>query len=93
MSKTLEFYFDFGSPTAYLAHKRLQQLREQYGLEMTWGQVKFSVAESPRIYQLSARYQYQQPRQEKRAQVIPNIGIGAGSTGAVKPPNSMVILL
>lgn len=25
MSKTVEFYFDFGSPTAYLAYKRLQQ--------------------------------------------------------------------
>ncbi len=36
MSKTLEFYFDFGSPTAYLAHKRLQQLREQYGLEVRY---------------------------------------------------------
>jgi 2-hydroxychromene-2-carboxylate isomerase len=34
MSKTLEFYFDFGSPTAYLAHKRLQQLREHYGLDI-----------------------------------------------------------
>ena len=32
MSKTLEFYFDFASPTTYLAHKRLQQLREQYDL-------------------------------------------------------------
>jgi len=32
MSKTLEFYFDFGSPTAYLAHKRLQQLCAQYDL-------------------------------------------------------------
>jgi 2-hydroxychromene-2-carboxylate isomerase len=32
MSKTLEFYFDFGSPTAYLAYKRLQQLRKQYDL-------------------------------------------------------------
>ena len=31
MSKTIEFYFDFGSPTAYLAHKRLQQLKAQYG--------------------------------------------------------------
>lgn len=31
MSKTVEFYFDFGSPTAYLAHKRLQQLQAQYG--------------------------------------------------------------
>ena len=32
MSKELDFYFDFGSPTAYLAHKRLLQLRDQYGL-------------------------------------------------------------
>ncbi|MDG1165697.1 MAG: DsbA family protein, partial [Porticoccaceae bacterium] len=31
MSKTIEFYFDFGSPTAYLAHKRLQQLKVEYG--------------------------------------------------------------
>lgn len=31
MSKTVEFYFDVGSPTAYLAHKRLQQLQVQYG--------------------------------------------------------------
>ncbi len=34
MSKTVEFYFDVGSPTAYLAHKRLQQLRAQYGLDL-----------------------------------------------------------
>lgn len=32
MSKTLEFYFDFGSPTTYLAHKRLGQLAKQYDL-------------------------------------------------------------
>jgi 2-hydroxychromene-2-carboxylate isomerase len=36
MSKTLEFYFDFASPTAYLAHKRLQQLSAQYDLEVTY---------------------------------------------------------
>lgn len=36
MSKTLEFYFDFGSPTAYLAHRRLQQLSEQYGLQVEY---------------------------------------------------------
>ena len=35
MSKQLDFYFDFGSPTAYLAYKRLGQLSEQYGLEVT----------------------------------------------------------
>ncbi len=31
MTQTIDFYFDFGSPTAYLAHKRLQQLKTQYG--------------------------------------------------------------
>ncbi|MDG1813232.1 MAG: 2-hydroxychromene-2-carboxylate isomerase [Porticoccaceae bacterium] len=31
MTHTIDFYFDFGSPTAYLAHKRLQQLKVQYG--------------------------------------------------------------
>lgn len=32
MAKTLELYFDFGSPTAYLAYKRLNQLKETYEL-------------------------------------------------------------
>jgi 2-hydroxychromene-2-carboxylate isomerase len=32
MSKQIEFYFDMGSPTAYLAYKRLGQLAAQYPL-------------------------------------------------------------
>ena len=36
MTKTVEFYFDVGSPTAYLAHKRLQQLQAQYGCEILY---------------------------------------------------------
>ena len=36
MSKTVEFYFDVGSPTAYLAHKRLGQLSKQYGLQVRY---------------------------------------------------------
>jgi 2-hydroxychromene-2-carboxylate isomerase len=36
MAKTIDFYFDFGSPTAYLAHKRLQQLSEQYGCTLNY---------------------------------------------------------
>lgn len=36
MSKTVEFYFDFGSPTAYLAHKRLQQLKKQYQCQLEY---------------------------------------------------------
>ena len=36
MSKQLDFYFDFGSPTAYLAHKRLLQLHDKTGLEIRY---------------------------------------------------------
>lgn len=36
MSKSLEFYFDFGSPTAYLAYKRLMQLRDEYDLQLVY---------------------------------------------------------
>ena len=36
MSATLEFYFDFASPTAYLAYKRLGQLAAQYSLELNY---------------------------------------------------------
>lgn len=35
MNKQLDFYFDFGSPTAYLAYKRLGQLSDRYGLQVT----------------------------------------------------------
>ena len=36
MSKTIDFYFDFGSPTAYLAHKRLRQLSAEYGCDINY---------------------------------------------------------
>ena len=36
MRKSLDFYFDVGSPTAYLAHKRLGQLSAQYPLAVTY---------------------------------------------------------
>ncbi|MEP0203265.1 MAG: 2-hydroxychromene-2-carboxylate isomerase [Halioglobus sp.] len=36
MSTQLDFYFDFGSPTTYLAYKRLQQLEQQYDLELVY---------------------------------------------------------
>lgn len=36
MQKHLDFYFDFGSPTAYLAYSRLQQLTEQYDLVVNY---------------------------------------------------------
>ncbi|MDG2046594.1 MAG: 2-hydroxychromene-2-carboxylate isomerase [Halioglobus sp.] len=36
MRTALDFYFDFGSPTAYLAHKRLGQLAAEYLLDITY---------------------------------------------------------
>ncbi len=36
MPKTIDFYFDFGSPTAFLAYKRLNQLTEQYDLTINY---------------------------------------------------------
>ncbi len=36
MSKTVEFYFDFGSPTAYLAYRRLMQFNAAYGLNIDY---------------------------------------------------------
>lgn len=36
MSTTLDFYFDFGSPAAYLAHKWLRRLSTQYSLAVTY---------------------------------------------------------
>jgi 2-hydroxychromene-2-carboxylate isomerase len=36
MNKTLDFYFDVGSPTAYLAHKRLGQLAARYPLAVVY---------------------------------------------------------
>jgi 2-hydroxychromene-2-carboxylate isomerase len=36
MSKTVEFYFDFGSPTAYLAYRRLLQFNAAYDLNIDY---------------------------------------------------------
>ncbi len=36
MSKTIEFYFDFGSPTSYLAYRRLLQFNAAYGLDIDY---------------------------------------------------------
>ena len=53
MSITVDFYFDFGSPTTYLAHKRLQQLKQKYSFDINYkpvllgGIFKASNNESP----------------------------------------------
>ncbi len=34
--KTIEFYFDFGSPTAFIAHKQLQKLAAKYQANLVY---------------------------------------------------------
>ena len=36
MSKTIEFYFDFGSPTAYLAYTQLPKIAAETGAELVY---------------------------------------------------------
>jgi len=36
MSKTIEFYFDFGSPTAYLAHTQLKTIANSHNAELVY---------------------------------------------------------
>ncbi len=36
MTKTIEFYFDFGSPTAYLAHTQLKKMAEKHGAQLVY---------------------------------------------------------
>ena len=36
MSKTIEYFFDFGSPTAYLAHTQLSAIAERSGAELVY---------------------------------------------------------
>ena len=74
MQKTLDFYFDFGSPTAYLAHCRLQQLSEQYGLVVNYrpmllgGVFKATDNMSPVAIPAKGKYmnEYDLPRFAKR---------------------------
>ena len=74
MNKSLEFYFDFGSPTAFLAHKRLGQLVQQYALEVRYipmllgGVFKASGNTSPVAIPAKGKYMLEQdlPRFARR---------------------------
>ena len=81
MSKTLDFYFDVGSPTAYLAHKRLQQLSKQYPLEVNYipillgGVFKSTGNTSPVAIPAKGKYmlEYDLPRFAARYNVALNV--------------------
>ncbi|MEP4145949.1 MAG: 2-hydroxychromene-2-carboxylate isomerase [Halioglobus sp.] len=77
MSKTLEFYFDFGSPTAYLAYCRLGQLANQYDLAIHYkpmllgGVFKAAANTSPVTVPAKGKYMLEQdlPRFARRYDV------------------------
>ena len=81
MNKILEFYFDFGSPTAYLACKRLQQLEQQYALTIDYqpillgGIFKATDNVSPALVPAKGAYmnQHDLPRFARRYGVTLNI--------------------
>ena len=62
MTKSVEFYFDVGSPTAYLAHNRLKQLKLKYGCSVIYhpvllgGLFKASGNSSPVTVPAKGRY-------------------------------------
>lgn len=78
--KTLEFYFDLGSPTAYLAWCRLQQLSAQYDFELLYrpvllgGVFKATANASPVTVPAKGAYMMQQdlPRFAHKYQVALN---------------------
>lgn len=77
MSKTIEFYFDFGSPTAYLAYKRLKQLEKRYACVIEYKPVllgalfKATNNVSPAMIPAKAKYMmaHDLPRFAKRYEV------------------------
>ena len=77
MGAQLEFYFDFGSPTAYLAYRRLQQLAGQYSLDIKYqpmllgGVFKAAGNNSPVAVPAKGKYMLEQdlPRFASRYQV------------------------
>ena len=80
MTTKLEFFFDVGSPTAYLAYCRLKQLREAYDLDVEFrpmllgGVFKATDNASPETIPAKGRYMMEQdlPRFAKRYGVAVN---------------------
>jgi len=62
MTKSVDFYFDVGSPTTYLAHNRLKQLKLEYGCSVIYhpvllgGLFKASGNSSPVTVPAKGRY-------------------------------------
>ena len=62
MTKTVEFLFDFGSPTSYLAYKQLPKITSRHGARIVWTPIllgavfKATGNTSPALVPAKARY-------------------------------------
>jgi 2-hydroxychromene-2-carboxylate isomerase len=79
MTKAVEFLFDFGSPTSYLAYKQLPKIASRHGARIVWtpillgGVFKATGNTSPAMVPAKARYMNQDlARFAKRYNVILN---------------------
>ena len=79
MTKTVEFLFDFGSPTSFLAYKQLPKIASRHGARIVWtpillgGVFKATGNTSPAMVPAKARYMNQDlARFAKRYNVVLN---------------------
>jgi 2-hydroxychromene-2-carboxylate isomerase len=79
MTKAVEFLFDFGSPTSYLAYKQLPKIASRHGARIIWtpillgGVFKATGNASPALVPAKARYMNQDlARFAKRYNVVLN---------------------
>jgi 2-hydroxychromene-2-carboxylate isomerase len=79
MTKAVEFLFDFGSPTSYLAYKQLPKIASRHGARIVWtpmllgGVFKATGNTSPAMIPAKARYMNQDlARFAKRYNVVLN---------------------
>jgi 2-hydroxychromene-2-carboxylate isomerase len=79
MSKSLEFFFDFGSPTTYLAWTQLPKIAADAGIEITWrpmllgGVFKATGNQSPVTIPAKGRYMLQDLARFARRYGVPMV--------------------
>ena len=87
MTKSVDFYFDVGSPTAYLAHNRLKQLKLEYGCSVIYhpvllgGLFKASGNSSPVTVPAKGRYMMMEdlPSYHAVAVTVARAAVGSNS--------------
>jgi len=81
MTKTVEFYFDFGSPYSYLAYKALPGIAAAHGAQIVWrpmllgGVFKATGNHSPVEIPAKGKWLHQDLQRHQHAQC--SLGLGS----------------